>query len=117
MNIFFFPVDESKVRIIFSFLSFEISECILRNQKKMLSVKKFSNQRVKYLAPFRLHYPVERCKSTLILFGSMLPNRVTEEALVAETAVWPMPFLINMFTALIGSRFYFIYIYLIEVKN
>ena len=32
--------------------------------------------------------------------------RVTEEALVAETAVWPIPFLINVYTALKGSLFY-----------
>ena len=29
--------------------------------------------------------------------------RVTEEASVAETAVWPITFLVNMFTALKGS--------------
>ena len=33
-------------------------------------------------------------------------TRVTEEVPVAETAVWPIPFLINMFTALKGSQFY-----------
>ena len=34
---------------------------------------------------------------------------VAEEAWVAETAIWSIPFLINMFTALFlkGSRFYF----------
>ena len=32
--------------------------------------------------------------------------RVTEEASVAETAGWPVPLLINMFTALKGSQFY-----------
>ena len=31
--------------------------------------------------------------------------RVTEDA---EIAVWPIPFLINIFTALKGSQFYFI---------
>ena len=33
--------------------------------------------------------------------------RVTEEAQVAETAAWPIPFLIDMFTAHKGSKFYF----------
>ena len=33
-------------------------------------------------------------------------SRVTEEAYVAETAVWPIPFLINMFSALKRSQFY-----------
>ena len=36
--------------------------------------------------------------------------RVTDESLVAKTAVWPTPFLINIFTALKGSQFYF-YVY------
>ena len=34
-------------------------------------------------------------------------KRVTEEAYVAETAVWPITFLISMLTALKGSQFYF----------
>ena len=29
------------------------------------------------------------------------------QTLIVETAVWPIPFLINMFTALKGSHFYF----------
>ena len=33
--------------------------------------------------------------------------RVTEEAYVAETTVWHITFLINMFTALKGSQFKF----------
>ena len=38
----------------------------------------------------------------------MLPNRrVAEEAEVAETAVWPIPILINVFAAFKGSQFYF----------
>ena len=31
--------------------------------------------------------------------------RVTDETLIVETAVWPIPFLINVFTALKGSQF------------
>ena len=37
---------------------------------------------------------------TNIVFSQIY--RVTEEASVAETAVWPIPFLINMVTALIN---------------
>ena len=36
------------------------------------------------------------------------------EKSVAETAVWPIPFLINMFTALKGSQFYF-YLLLLQL--
>ena len=36
-------------------------------------------------------------------------KRVTDEAYVAETAVWPITFLISMLTALKGSQFYFLY--------
>ena len=32
-------------------------------------------------------------------------QRVTDETLIVETAVWPIPFLINVFTALKGSQF------------
>ena len=35
--------------------------------------------------------------------------RVTEEALIAETVVWPIPFLTYMFTAPKGSQFCFYY--------
>ena len=40
----------------------------------------------------------------------MLPNllRVTDETLIVETAVWHIPFLINVFTALKGSVLIFI---------
>ena len=38
----------------------------------------------------------------------------TEEALVVETAVWPIPFLINMFTAPVGPQFYF-YLLLLQL--
>ena len=38
----------------------------------------------------------------------MLPNRrVTEEAEVAEIAVWLIPILINVFAAFKGYQFYF----------
>ena len=34
---------------------------------------------------------------------------MTGEALVAETMVWSIPFLINIFTAPKGSQFYFLF--------
>ena len=45
----------SIVQIIFSFWSFEISEGILRNQKIIFGLDAFSNQRLLYLAPFRVY--------------------------------------------------------------
>ena len=42
-----------------------------------------------------------------MLFESVLPNL---GSLAAETAVWPIPFLINTFTALKGSQFHFYFI-------
>ena len=73
------PRTSSIVQIIFSFWSFEISEGILRNQKIIIGLDSFSNQRLTYLAPFDytslyIDYPVESCKITVIFFGSMLPN-------------------------------------------
>ena len=32
-------------------------------------------------------------------------DRVTDETSIVETAVWPIPFLINVFAALKGSKF------------
>ena len=73
------PRASSIVQIIFSFRSFEISEGILRNQKINIGLDSFSNQSLLYLASldytkFFIDYPVERCKITVIHFGSMLPN-------------------------------------------
>ena len=51
------PRTSSIVQIIFTFLSFEISEDILKNQKIIIGLDSYSNQRSIYLAPFlaRLH--------------------------------------------------------------
>ena len=49
-------------------------------------------------------YPVESCKS----FAPCCQiKRVTEEAQVAETAVWTISFLSYICTAFKGSKFYF----------
>ena len=46
------PRTSSIVQIIFSFWSFEISDGILRNQKLIIGLDSFSNQRLHYLALF-----------------------------------------------------------------
>ena len=51
---------------------------------------------------FQHDYPVEKCTITVILFGSMLPNFIGS----LKRLKWPIPFLINMFSALKGSQFY-----------
>ena len=73
------PRISSIAQIIFSFRSFEISEGILRIQKFIIGEDSFPNLCFVYLTLFgqkslyRL-YPVERCKITVFLFGSILPN-------------------------------------------
>ena len=70
----------SIVQIIFSFWSFEISGCILRNQKIIIGLDSFSNQHLIYIWPhfdfnnLCIDYRAERCEITVILFGSMLSN-------------------------------------------
>ena len=91
------------VQIIFSFWSFEISKGILRNQKFIIGLDSFLTN-VQYIWPLLdntslcIDYPVESCKIAIILFGS---NDVAKsKGSLVETAVWPIPFLINMLTAL-----------------
>ena len=46
-----------------------------------------------------------------VFFGSFCQiNRVTDEALIAETKVWPNSFLMNVFFALKGSILFIIII-------
>ena len=69
------------MQIIFSFWSFKISKGILRSQKIIIGLDSFSNQRfhifgsIWILLVFVSTNVVERCKITVILFGSMLPNQ------------------------------------------
>ena len=51
-----------------------------------------------------IDYPVEYCKIAVFLFGSILPN------LEAETAVWPIHFLINILTALKISVYFIVWV-------
>ena len=80
-----YPRTSFIVQIIFSFWSFEISEGILRNKKIIDGKDSFFNQRFNIFGPFWILLvfvsTFQRCKITVILFGSMLPiYRVTEEA-------------------------------------
>ena len=49
------PRTSSIVQIIFSFLFFDISEGNLRNQKHIIGLDSFSNQRLIYFVPFGLY--------------------------------------------------------------
>ena len=52
---------------------------------------------------------VKICKFTALSSGSFSQiYRVTDEALIAETAVWPNFFLMNVFFALKGSKLFII---------
>ena len=73
------PRTSSKVQIIFSFWSFEISEGILRNQKIIIGFDSFSYQCL-YIwlcldnTSLCIDYPVESNKITVFFFGFILPN-------------------------------------------
>ena len=52
---------------------------------------------------------VKICKFTALSSGSFCQiYRVTDEALIAETALWPNFFLMNVFFALKGSKLFII---------
>ena len=52
---------------------------------------------------------VKICKFTALSSGSFCQiYRITDQALIAETAVWPNFFLINVFLALKGSQLFII---------
>ena len=52
-----------------------------------------------------IDYAVESCKNSVILLAPCCQiYRVTDETLIVETAVWPIPFLINVPTPLKGSQ-------------
>ena len=65
------PRTSSIVQIIFCFWSFEISEGILRNQKIIIGLDSFSNQRLTSLAPFDYD-------SLLIMIGISIVGQLTE---------------------------------------
>ena len=73
------PRTSSIVQVIFSSWSFEISEDILRNQKFTI-VKDSLSYHCLYIwshldnTSLCIDYPVESCKISVILSGSMLPN-------------------------------------------
>ena len=56
---------------------------------------------------------VKICKFTALSSGSFCQiYRVTDEALIAETAVWPNFFLMNVVSALKGSKLFIIIFYI-----
>ena len=111
------PRTSSTLQIIFSVWSFEISEGVLRNQKIIVGLDSFSNLRLIYLAPFCMilvFVSTTLLKDAKLLLFTLAPccqiYRVTKEAEVAETTVWPILLLIYMFTALKGSLDLFLFI-------
>ena len=74
----------------------------------------FSKQILNILVDFVLDQSfkdchVKICKFTALSSGSFCQiYRVTDEALIAETAVWPNYFLMNVFFALKGSKLFII---------
>ena len=77
----------------------------------IIRLDSFSKQILNILVYFVLYQSsddchVKICKFTALSSGSFCQiYRVTDEALIAETAVWPNFFLMNVFFALKGSNF------------
>ena len=62
-----------------------------------------------YISVFETTAVVKICKFTVFSSGSFCQSfRVTDEALIVETMVWPNFFLINVFFALKGSKLFII---------
>ena len=65
----------SRLQIIFFFWSFEISECILRNQNIIIGLNSFPNLSLHLdYTILCISYPDEKCEIAVILFGSVLPH-------------------------------------------
>ena len=104
----------SIVQIIFYFWSFEIKEYILKTQK-LSYVRIIFLTNFKYFGIFRRKTVFETTamlKFSNIQYFPLAPffqiYRVADEALIAETAVWPNFFLMNVFFALEGSKLFII---------
>ena len=70
-----------------------------------------------FISVFETTAIIKICKCTVLSSGSFCQiYRVTDEALIAETIVWPNFFPMNVFFALKGSKL-FIIIYLSWVQN
>ena len=78
----------------------------------IIRLDSFSKQILNILVYFVLQTDdchVKICKFTALSSGSFCQiHRVTDEALIAETAVWPNFFLMNVFFALKGSKLFII---------
>ena len=59
------------------------------------------------ISVFEMTAVIKICKFTVLSSGSFCQiYRVTDEALIAETMVWPNFFLMNVFFALKGSKLF-----------
>ena len=63
------------------------------------------------ISVFEMTAIIKTCKFTVFSSGSFCQiYRVTDEALIAETMVWPNFFLMNVFFALKGSKLFYYYL-------
>ena len=78
----------------------------------ILRTRKLSYLKIHFLNKFEIFETtavVKICKFTIFSSGSFCQiYRVTDEALIAETMVWPIFFLINVFFALKGSKLFIV---------
>ena len=107
------PRTSPIVQIMFSFWSFEISEDMLSNQKLIICLDSFSQQRLIYWAPLSI---ILGFVSTTMLkvynYSDLLCLHVAKsKGSLAETAVWPVTFLIYMPTALKVYQFFILIYY------
>ena len=64
---------------------------------------------IRLISVFETTAIIKNCKFTVFFSGSFCQiNRVTDEALLAESMVWPHFFLMNGFFALKGSKLFII---------
>ena len=104
----------SIVQILFYFWSFEIMEYILRTRKLSYVKIHFLNKFEIFwyflnISVFETTAVIKICKFTVFSSGSFCQiYRVTDEALIAETMVWPNFFLMNVFFAVKGSKLFII---------
>ena len=102
------------MQITFYFWSFEIMEYILRTRKRSYVKFHFLNKFEIFcyfssILVFETTAINTTSKFTVFSSGSFCQiYRVTDEALIAKTMVWPNFFLMNVFFALKGSKLFII---------
>ena len=102
------------VQLIFYFWPFEISVNILRNQKYMIGLVQYSRQIFNYLDPILIFFSLWiDCLFEILQNCSMFPLAFVCGSLQGHWwgfisrnfVVWPIFFLMNVFTALKGTHF------------